>query len=72
VKIYVTFFFSEPTVTGISYLNILENYFLPQIEQDMDSDLIFQQDGASPRTSIASLLSAATGRCLLGLDVMER
>jgi hypothetical protein len=46
--VYGNFFFSEPTVTGISYLDILENYFLPQIEQYMDRDLIFQQDGAPP------------------------
>jgi hypothetical protein len=37
VKVYVPFFVAEPTVTG-----------MPQLQQDMDRDFIFQQDGAIP------------------------
>ena len=46
VKVYGSFFFAEPTVTGISYLDMLENYLMPQLQQDMDRDVIFQQDEA--------------------------
>ena len=48
VKVYGPFFFTEPTVTGISYLYLLENYIMPQQQQDMDRDFIFQQGGACP------------------------
>jgi hypothetical protein len=30
------------------YLDILENYLMPQLQQDMDREFIFQQDGATP------------------------
>ena len=48
VKVRGPFFFAEPTVTGISYLDMLENYIMPQQQQDMDRDFIFQQGGAPP------------------------
>jgi hypothetical protein len=48
VKVHVPFFFTEPTVTGISYLDVLEDYILPQQQQDMDRDFIFQQGRAPP------------------------
>jgi len=38
------FFFMESTVTGHSYLNMLENFAIPQIPPGF----IFQQDGAPP------------------------
>lgn len=47
VKVYAFFFFAAPTVTGISYVNILKNDLMPQLQHDMDTDFIFQQDGAS-------------------------
>ncbi|KAJ4436857.1 hypothetical protein ANN_16989 [Periplaneta americana] len=43
-KLYGPFFFIEATVTGHSYLDMLE----PQLRQDLDDDFIFQQDGAPP------------------------
>jgi hypothetical protein len=46
VKVYGTFFFTKPTVNGISYLDVLENYIMPQQQQDMDRDFIFQQGEA--------------------------
>jgi len=46
VKVYGPFFFAEPTVTSISYLDMLENYLMPELQEDMDTDVIFQQDGA--------------------------
>jgi len=48
VKVYGPLFFTEPTVTGISYLDMLENYIMPKEQQDMDRDFIFQQGGAPP------------------------
>jgi len=47
--------FATPTVTGISFLDMLKNYFILQLQQDMNRDFIFQQDGA-PRTSFMRLL----------------
>jgi hypothetical protein len=38
------FFFMEPTVTGHSYLDMFENFAVPQIPPSF----IFQQDGATP------------------------
>ena len=60
VKVYGPFFFAEPTVTGISYLGMLENYLMPQLQQDMDRDFIFQQDGAPPHVhrEVTSCLTA--------------
>jgi hypothetical protein len=46
VKVHGPLFFTEPTVTGISYLDMLENYIMPKQEQDMNRDFIFQQGGA--------------------------
>jgi hypothetical protein len=48
VKVYGPFFFAEPTVTGISYLYMLENYLMPKLQQDMERYFIFQQDMAPP------------------------
>jgi len=45
------FFFSEKTVTGVIYLDLLEQYVFPQIEtfeQEIVSRVIFMQEGAPP------------------------
>jgi hypothetical protein len=36
VKVYGPFFFGEPTLAGINYLDMLENYLMPQLQQDTD------------------------------------
>jgi len=41
VKVYGHFCFAEPTVTGISYLDMLVNYLVQQLQQDMDRGFIF-------------------------------
>jgi hypothetical protein len=41
------FFFAERTISGFIYLDMLENYLIPQL-QDMEGQVIFQQDGAPP------------------------
>jgi hypothetical protein len=42
-KIYGPFFFAEATVTGVNYLDMLEQWLLPQLERDT-VDFIFQHD----------------------------
>jgi hypothetical protein len=46
-KVYGPFFFDENTVTGVTYLAMLQNWLLPEINEDSE-DSIFQQDGAAP------------------------
>jgi hypothetical protein len=41
------FFFAEQTVTAMTYLDMLQLYLLPQLE-DHQPDVVFQQDGAPP------------------------
>ena len=44
------YFFNDPTVTGANYLDMLQNYAMPQLERI--PDLIYQQDGAPPHWSL--------------------
>jgi hypothetical protein len=44
-KIYGPFFFSERTIRGFSYLDVLQSWLFPQLEQD-EADTILQKDGA--------------------------
>jgi hypothetical protein len=57
-KVYGSFFFSESTVTGRSYLDMTQEWIMPQIDDDSD-DFIYQQDGAPPhhRHLVRSYLS---------------
>ena len=41
------FFFAEDTVTSTIYMNMLEGFAFPQIE-DLQPNIIFQSDGAPP------------------------
>ena len=41
------YYFDSSTVTGTSYLNMLNNYFLP-IFPILHNNIVFQQDGAPP------------------------
>jgi hypothetical protein len=43
-KVYRPFFFAESTVTGTSYLDMMQQWLMPQDEDDSD-DFIYQQDG---------------------------
>ena len=56
------------------YLDMVENSLIPQLQQDMDRDFMFQQIGANPppRTSFARVLPTSIAEWLLGLDVVER
>ena len=44
-KVYGPFFFSEQTVTGIAFLDMLTEWLLPQLNED-SADFILQMDGA--------------------------
>jgi len=46
-KVYGPFFFAEPTVTGINYLDMLQLWLIPQLQEEI-VDFISQQDGAPP------------------------
>ena len=61
-RIVGPYFFSDPTVTGANYLEMLENYAYPIIKNI--PGLIFQQDGAPPHWALnvrASLDNAFPG-----------
>ena len=47
-KVYGPFFFSEATVTGVSYLDALQLWLFPQLEEAEPENFIWQQDGAPP------------------------
>jgi hypothetical protein len=40
-KVYRPFFFPEPSVTGISYLDMLQLWLMPPLQEDSE-DFIFQ------------------------------
>jgi len=46
-KVYGPFFFSEQTVMGIAFLDMLTEWLLPQMNED-SADFILQMDGAPP------------------------
>lgn len=45
------FFFAEQTISGIVYLDMLENFVMPQLE-DLGENVIFQHDGAPAHWSL--------------------
>lgn len=47
-KVYGPFFFGEATVTGASYLDALQQWLFPQLEEGEPENFIWQQDGAPP------------------------
>ena len=46
-KVYGPFYFSEQTVTGIAFLDMLTEWLLPQLNEDT-ADFVLQMDGAPP------------------------
>jgi len=44
-KVYGPFFFPEETVTGITFLDMLTEWLLPQLNED-SADFVLQMDGA--------------------------
>jgi len=52
-KVYGPFFFEEETVRAVNYLDMIEQYVVPQLQQDGILDtIIYQQDGAPPHWAI--------------------
>jgi len=47
-RVFGPFFFAEDTVTGRVYLDMLENWLMPQLADEEVQGYIYQQDGASP------------------------
>ena len=47
-KEYWDFLFSEETVTGVSYLDVLQQWLFPQLYEAEPENFIWQQDGAPP------------------------
>jgi hypothetical protein len=54
--VYGQFFFVEPAVTGVSYLDMLQLWLMPQLQEDSE-DFIFQQYGAPPHFILTVLIS---------------
>jgi hypothetical protein len=47
--VYGPFFFMETTITSIVYLDMLQQFLIPQLdEDDQEGRIHFQQDGAPP------------------------
>ena len=47
-KLYGPFMFGEKTVRSGPYLDMLQHFFIPQLQQDNSMDIVFQQDSAPP------------------------
>jgi hypothetical protein len=46
-RVYGLIFFMEMTITGIVYLDLLQEFLVPQLdEDDQEGRIHFQQDGA--------------------------
>ena len=63
-KVYGPIFFAEQLVTGINYLDMLQLWLMPQL-QEASEDFIFQQDGAPPHFHFdvrAQLIANLPGR----------
>jgi hypothetical protein len=49
VTVHGPFFFMETTITDIVYLDMLQQFLIPQLdENDQEGRIHFQQDGAPP------------------------
>jgi hypothetical protein len=61
------FFFAEPTVTGINYLDLPQLWLMPQLQENCN-DFIFKQDGDLPHFhfDICAHLNANLPRCWIG------
>ena len=47
-RVFSPFFFMEDSVTGKVYLDMLENWLMPQLADEEALGYIYQQDGAPP------------------------
>ena len=56
-KLYGPFFFAEPTVTGINYLDKLQLWLMPQLQEDI-VDFIFNKTEPHHTTIWTSVLTS--------------
>jgi hypothetical protein len=62
--VYGLFFLMETTIISIVYLDMFEQFLIPQLdEDDQEGRIHFQQDGASPHYYEASLPPACSLVC---------
>jgi hypothetical protein len=66
-KAYGPFLFAEPSVTGINYLDMLQLWLMPQLQEDSE-DFIFQQVGAPPcfHFDVRAHLNTSLPGCWIG------
>jgi hypothetical protein len=71
-KVYGPFFFDENTVTGVTYLAMLQNWLLHQINEDSE-DFIFQQDRAPPHWhwNVGRFLDESLSHSACDLPIVE-
>jgi hypothetical protein len=48
VTVYGLFFFMETIITGIVCLDILQQFLIPQLDEEQEGRIHFQQEGAPP------------------------
>jgi len=65
--VYEPFLFTKSTVTGTSYLDMLQEWLMPQVEDDSD-DFIHQQDGLYHITTTSSASPSISSCPSAGLD----
>ena len=51
-RVYGPFFSREDTATGTSYLEILQTWLFPRLQEDEPKEFIMQQDGAPPHVRL--------------------
>ncbi|KAG8227447.1 hypothetical protein J437_LFUL011811 [Ladona fulva] len=69
-KLYSRFFI-EPTVTGFIYLDMLSEWLMPQLQDDIP-DRIYQQDSVPPyfHNEVKSYLNQHHSKCWIGCRVL--
>jgi hypothetical protein len=70
-KVYGPFFFMEKAITGIVYLDMLEQFLIPQLdEDDQEGHIHFQQDGKQC-ASTSTPASKVGGLCMSPFEVVK-
>jgi hypothetical protein len=70
-SVFGSFFFAETTVTGCTYLDMLSEWLLPQLEEEVP-DLILQQDCAHHIGMDTYPITSTTIFHNVGLAVLDR
>ncbi|GFX90929.1 uncharacterized protein TNCV_3167601 [Trichonephila clavipes] len=65
LKVYGPFVFEEPTVTGSAYLDVVQLWLFPQLEESEPDNFIWQQDDAPPHSHLSV-------RCWLNITVLDQ